>query len=244
MAALPIARNGERSIARAYSKVLGQARSLVYVEDQYLWSTEVVETFAEALTRAPELRMVFVIPQFSEQDGRFTRPPNLAGRERPLHALLEAGGERVAVYGLENDEGKPIYVHAKACVIDDKWACIGSDNTNRRSWFHDSELSAAFFDGGTARRLRLTLSTEHLAGAASGYDLDDAVEWFDALRHTADALDAWHSGGRVGPRPPGRLRKYRQEDLGRLTSAWATVVYRGFYDPDGRDLRRRLLRRF
>jgi glycosyltransferase involved in cell wall biosynthesis len=161
-----------------------------------------------------------------------------------LHALLEAGGERVAVYGLENDEGKPIYVHAKACIIDDKWACIGSDNTNRRSWSHDSELSAAFVDGGTVRRLRHTLSTEHLQGAASGYDLDDPRQWFYAFRDAAGALDAWHSSGRVGPRPPGRLRPYRQEDLPRLTGAWATVVYRLFYDPDGRDLRRRLIRRF
>ena len=130
----------------------------------------------------------------------------------------------MAVYGLENDEGKPIYVHAKACIVDDEWACIGSDNTNRRSWTHDSELSAAFVDGGTVRRLRHTLSPEHLAGAASGYDLDDPGQWFDAFRDTAGALDAWHSGGRVGPRPPGRLRSYRQEDLPRLTSAWATVA--------------------
>ncbi len=240
----PFARHGERSIARGYPKVLGRARSLVYVEDQYLWSTEVVETFAEALRRAPELRMIFVIPQFSEQDGRFSLPPNLAGREGPLRALLAAGGDRVAVYGLENEEGKPIYVHAKACVVDDEWACIGSDNTNRRSWTHDSELSAAFVDGATVRGLRHTLSTEHLAGAASGYDLDDPAQWFEAFRDTAGALDAWHAGGRVGPRPPGRLRSYRQEDLARLTSLWATLAYRWFYDPDGRDLRRRLIHRF
>ena len=46
----PFARGGERSIARAYTKALGRARSLVYVEDQYLWSTKMVDgVFAEAL---------------------------------------------------------------------------------------------------------------------------------------------------------------------------------------------------
>ena len=61
-----------------------------------------------------------------------------------------------------------MYVHAKICVMDDCWATIGSDNFNRRSWTHDSELSAVVLDtvGGDhcayARRLRLTLAAEHL----------------------------------------------------------------------------------
>jgi phosphatidylserine/phosphatidylglycerophosphate/cardiolipin synthase-like enzyme len=52
--------------------------------------------------------------------------------------------------------------------MDDWWATIGSDNFNRRSWTHDSELSTVVVDedGGDhsayARRLRLTLAAEHL----------------------------------------------------------------------------------
>jgi hypothetical protein len=61
--AYPFARRGERSVARGYTKALSQARSLVYVEDQYLWSMDVARVFADALRRAPELRMVFVNTQ-------------------------------------------------------------------------------------------------------------------------------------------------------------------------------------
>ena len=50
------------------------------------------------------------------------------------------------MYDLDNDEGTPIYVHAKVCIIDDVWMTIGSDNLNRRSWTHDSELSCAIID--------------------------------------------------------------------------------------------------
>ena len=32
------------------------------------------------------------------------------------------------------------------CVVDDIWASVGSDNFNRRSWTHDSELSSAVLD--------------------------------------------------------------------------------------------------
>ena len=113
----------------------------------------------------------------------------------------------------------------------------GVGQHQRRSWTHDSELSAAFVDGaalGTARHLRLSLSHEHLGAAATGYDLDDPVEWFEAFREAASALDAWHAGGCIGPRPPGGLRAYQQPDLPGLTRVWAEALYRVFYDPDGR----------
>lgn len=177
----------------------------MYAEDQYLWSTDVASVFARALRREPELRLVFVIPRFPDQDGRISMSPNLIGRAPALEMLRAAGGNRVAVYGLENAEGTPIYVHAKACVVDDTWACIGSDNANRRSWTHDSELSAGFADStptGVARSLRLELAYEHLGDTAPRYDLDDPVEWFNAFRDTALALDDWHHAGRAGPRPP------------------------------------------
>jgi hypothetical protein len=44
----PFAPVGERSVARAYAKAFARARSLIYIEDQYLWSTEVAAALAEA----------------------------------------------------------------------------------------------------------------------------------------------------------------------------------------------------
>ena len=43
--------DGERSIARGYLKALPRARSLIYLEDQYLWSTTVVAALAEGPAR-------------------------------------------------------------------------------------------------------------------------------------------------------------------------------------------------
>ena len=142
----PFAPDGERSVARGYSKALHRARRLVYLEDQYLWSVEVATTFAEALRARPELLLIAVLPHHPDQDGRTSLPPNLVGRQRALALIRAAGGDRVAVYGPENHAGTPVYVHAKVCVVDDVWASVGSDNVNRRSWTHDSELSAAVLD--------------------------------------------------------------------------------------------------
>jgi len=238
----PFARQGERSVARGYRKVLRRASRLVYVEDQYLWSAEVASVYAEALRREPELRMVFVIPGYPEDDGRLSRPPNIAGRLESLRVLQQAGGQRFAVYWLENESNCPVYVHAKVVVVDDDWACVGSDNANRRSWTHDSELSAAVWDASSelARDLRGRLAAEHLA-LTPGQDVPDQDGLFAAFASSAARLDAWHSSGRAGPRPPGRLRAFRPGEVGRVARLWATPAYRVLYDPDGRprQLRRR-----
>ncbi|MGE5288521.1 MAG: phospholipase D family protein [Micromonosporaceae bacterium] len=242
---------GERSIARGYMKTLRRARSLIYLEDQYLWSRKIVAAFAEALAARPELHLVAVIPRFPDQDGRLSLPPNLIGRAEALDMLRQAGGDRVGVYGIENESGTPIYVHAKVCVVDDTWAMIGSDNINARSWTHDSELSCAVIDdtldereprdpaglGDGARvfvrELRLALSREHL-GIEGADLLHDPKTAFEAFAKSAARLDAWHAGGRQGPRPAGRLRNYPAPALAPWVRAWASVPYRLIYDPDGR----------
>jgi len=246
----PFAPQGELSVARGYRKALARAQSLIYIEDQYLWSVDVARVFAEALARRPALRLIVVIPRFPDQDGRSSMPPNLLGREEAMRLLRAAGGPRVAVYSIENQGGTPVYVHAKVCVIDDTWACVGSDNANRRSWTHDSELSCAVVDAGSdlsdswARSLRHALSREHLGADADLAELSDPVRSFDAFRRSAVDLDDWHRRGRRGPRPPGQLRTYSQPALSPWTRAWAAPLYRMLYDPDGRPAWKRWASRF
>ena len=142
----PFAPEGERSIGRAYVKALERACSLVYLEDQYLWSFHAARCITAALRRAPELRVAVVIPRYPDPDGPVAGPASRIGRSHVLDELRAAGGERVAVFDLENDDGTTIYVHSKVCVIDDLWMAVGSDNLNRRSWTHDSEISCAVVD--------------------------------------------------------------------------------------------------
>ncbi|GAA2725394.1 phospholipase D family protein [Cellulomonas aerilata] len=256
----PFAPDGERSVARAYAKVLRRARRLVYVEDQYLWSTAVARVFADALRREPGLHLVVVVPRYPDQDGAFTLAASHLGHAQALELVRAAGGDRVQVLDVENHAGEPVYVHSKVCVVDDVWASVGSDNFNRRSWTHDSELAAAVLDderdpreprdpGGLgdgarrfARDLRLELWREHL-DADDDAGLVDPDEAVGSIRRSAAALDAWYAGGRRGPRPPGRLRVHTV----RYPPPWqrwlAAAAYRAFLDPDGRPARLKVRRR-
>jgi phosphatidylserine/phosphatidylglycerophosphate/cardiolipin synthase-like enzyme len=250
------ARGGERSVARGYSKALGRARGLVYVEDQYLWGNQVGNVFSQALRDSPDLRVIAVVPLYPDMDG-LQRIPQLLGRRRSMVDMMRVAPDRVAVYGVENQAGTPVYVHAKTCIVDDTWTTVGSDNFNRRSWTHDSELSAVVVDRASdddpghasyARRLRLALAAEHLdrpfdpevdASDRSSLlsvmaDCVDPVGMFDAFAEAARGLDAWHEGGRRGTRPAGRLRRLQPPELGPVTRALALPPYLLLHDPDGR----------
>jgi phosphatidylserine/phosphatidylglycerophosphate/cardiolipin synthase-like enzyme len=237
--------HGERSIARGYTKVVRRARTLIYLEDQYLWSRRVARLFAAAMRNNPDLHVVAIVPRYPDVDGRFSLPPNMVGRRQAIDACRDVSPERVHVFDVENHEGTPVYVHAKVCVVDDVWASVGSDNFNRRSWTHDSELSCAVLDadGVFARDLRLRLMREHLDRAEDGSEdrgLADPRTAVEEIDSAARALDAWYESGCIGPRPPGRLRTHRPEKVSLSTRLWAEPAYRLIYDPDGRSYRDRL----
>ena len=262
----PFAPLGERSLARAYAKALNRARRLVYLEDQYLWSVDVARIFAAALRRSPQLHLIAVVPRRVDQ-AVATRAAEL-GQAEAMAMVRAAGGARVQVFDIENEENRPIYVHAKLCIVDDVWAAVGSNNFNTRSWTYDSELTAAILDDDRdlrapadpaglgdgartfARRLRLELMREHLDCRDDPADTDllDPDRAAETARRRADALDAWHADGRRGPRPPGRLRRHAPSaERKRLPARhrWITVpAYRLVLDPDGRPLGMRLRRAY
>jgi phosphatidylserine/phosphatidylglycerophosphate/cardiolipin synthase-like enzyme len=249
----PFAPEGERSIARAYLKAFRRARRLVYLEDQYLWSAQAAHALADALCRHRDLHVVAVVPRYPDRAGRASSAANRIGREYATEILHRAGGDRVAVYDLENADGTPIYVHAKVCVIDDHLLVVGSDNLNRRSWTHDSEISCSVIDatpderapadpgglGDGARRLaretRLRLWREHLERVdGNDADLIDPSDGFAALSRSAADLDQWQRDGKRGPRPPGHLRRHDPERVSRWARSPAFALYRVVLDPDGR----------
>lgn len=238
----PFARGGERTIAHAYAHAFSRARQLIYVEDQYLWSRLVAETLAAALRRQPTLRALVVVPRYPDADGRVTGPPNRWGQIEAIRLLRNAGGDRFAVYDIENRDEVPIYVHAKVCIVDDRWMTIGSDNFNRRSWTHDSEITCAVVDETDAlpRRTRVQLWSEHLDLCADDSALRDPTIGFELWRERATALDAWHESGRQGPRPSGQARTHAPDPVPRRHIWWTVPAYRLVFDPDGRPLRMRL----
>ena len=221
--AFPFAPEGVRSIAQAYSRAFSRARRLIYIEDQYCWSDLVAQTLAQALQREPGLHVIVVVPRYPEDDGTFSGAPMRLGQQKAYDALRRAGGDRFAMYDLENQTGTPVYVHAKVCIVDDAWMTCGSDNLNLRSWTHDSEVTCAVVDpkGRLPRQLRVSLWAEHL-----GLPSDDP-----RLHDLGAAGELW---AQRSLEPEGRIRRHARPHVSPWTRPWAESAYRLFVDPDGR----------
>jgi phosphatidylserine/phosphatidylglycerophosphate/cardiolipin synthase-like enzyme len=104
----------------------------------------------------------------------------------------------------------------------------GSDNFNRRSWTHDSELTCAIVDpdGHLLRGLRTALWSEHLGLPAEDPRLADI----------GDAGELWRARGKS---TSSRARPHRPAPVSRTSRVWATPMYRLAYDPDGRPMTQR-----
>ncbi len=199
--------DGERSIVRSNAKAMARAQRLVYVEDQYFWGEEVGEHFASRLRDNPELKLAVILPPTPDLDGLIGHATTLYARSLAMTKVLDAGGDRVAFFGLTNEAGLPVYVHSKVCVIDEAWASVGSDNFNRRSWTSDSEIACLVVPAGAGppaaetfpSRLRRELVAEHL-GCAESEVPEDPAALYDAMVACAAALDAWYARG-APPRP-------------------------------------------
>ncbi len=142
-------------------------------------------------------------------------------------------------------------------MIDDVWAAVGSDNLNRRSWTHDSELSCAVIDselderapldpGGLgdgsrrfARELRLSLWAEHLGRSPADPRLLELSAgpklWEEAARELAD----WKASPAGRRRPDGQVLAHEIRAVPPRQRPWARLAYRLIFDPDGRPYRLR-----
>src|SRR5207244_2232569 len=123
---------GEFTILESYRRALRGAQRLVYLENQFLWSPELIEIVAAKLRDppCPEFRVVVVLP---------AKPNNGSDETRgQLGVLVNAatdGGDpgRFLACTLFQPHGNPVYVHAKVGIVDDAWLTVGSANLNDHS---------------------------------------------------------------------------------------------------------------
>jgi phosphatidylserine/phosphatidylglycerophosphate/cardiolipin synthase-like enzyme len=154
-------RRGDFRILESYLRALRSAHRFIYLENQYLWSPEILAVLRDKLARppTPDFRMVLLLPARPDKGADDTRGQ--------LGTLIQADGDEgrllaCTLYAIGGDRDWPIYVHAKVAIVDDAWMTIGSANLNEHSLFNDTEMNLVTHDAGLARQTRLRLWAEHL----------------------------------------------------------------------------------
>jgi phosphatidylserine/phosphatidylglycerophosphate/cardiolipin synthase-like enzyme len=174
------ARRGVNTIYHAYLRAISSATQYVYLETQYLWMDvfagldntlwagrdkrmkRLLDTLASALDRG--VYVALVLPDHPNCGREFSDAAITYVREQ----ISPAARERFTVFSLGNSEGeigamryRPVYVHAKVAIVDDRWWTVGSANLNSRGMHADAEINVSAMDPTGARTLRLRLWQEH-----------------------------------------------------------------------------------
>jgi phosphatidylserine/phosphatidylglycerophosphate/cardiolipin synthase-like enzyme len=213
--------DGIFGIHHALIALIQGAKRLIYLENQYLWSPDVVEALTGVIERPDrdEVRVIIVLPARA-YSGKWDNDRRVAalrkadrGRGRFEAYCLYASGPHLGVQAFRY---RPIYVHAKVAVIDDEWGSIGSANLNSRGLVTDSELNVLAHDAALAKGVRVALWAEHLAMAEEDVAAADPLELADEVWKARAAVNAEIIRRADGPLH-GALHRY---ECGRMPGAF------------------------
>jgi phosphatidylserine/phosphatidylglycerophosphate/cardiolipin synthase-like enzyme len=169
---------GDFSVLESYVRAIRSAERFIYIENQFLWSPEIVELLAEKLRNPPrdDFRIVVLLP-VNANDGADVSRGQVA-------ALIHADDDHgrflaCSVYARVGTLHDPVYVHAKIAIVDDRWLTVGSANLNEHSLFNDSEVNVVVQDEELAGQTRLRLWSEHLELPIDEIRDESPAETFD-----------------------------------------------------------------
>ena len=140
--------DGEKGILEAYLRAIAEAKHLIYLENQYFTNDAIGHALVEAMKRTPELCVIMVVPIKPDIPTYPRKQRQLITRIRKAIGQTPEGPQRYGVFTrwshelthLATPPGTsrptvdrrprilPIYIHAKAGLVDDTWATIGSAN--------------------------------------------------------------------------------------------------------------------
>ncbi len=194
-------------IKMSYEKAINLAESFIYIESQYVRSTDLkgwlIKKAKDENGKDSKLRLIIVVPiapeEFSEANG--ADPLTLHGmflQSSLIKDLKAAFKERFGAYSMVKTKdlskratpSTQVYVHSKVLIVDDRFASVGSANANARSFELDTELNVGYV-GTPVRDLRIKLWSELLG-------TDEVAKW-----KADEFVDKWNAIAAKNKSPKG-----------------------------------------
>jgi phosphatidylserine/phosphatidylglycerophosphate/cardiolipin synthase-like enzyme/membrane protein DedA with SNARE-associated domain len=183
-----------REIEGFYLDAIDQAKSSIYIENQYLTSHVIGTALEKSLRKQDGPEILIVLPR--KCSGWLEEETMGALRQHLLNKLLQADEHQRLKICYPDREGlktKIINVHSKILVIDDTLLTVGSANLSNRSMGFDTECNLALSAEGQAHiqkaiaGFRNRLLAEHLGTTKE--KITASLEKTGALLATVDALN-------------------------------------------------------
>jgi len=196
--------DGVREIAALTLEAIAEARSLIYLENQYFTWPLAVEALARRLAEPAGPEIVLVCSE--QSPSYFDRITMDRARSTALWRLkstdVHGRFHALAPYA---PGGRPIIAHAKLMIVDDRLARISSANLNNRSHGFDTECELAIEADGPEAAASLASLRDRLAGHWVGRSADEVAEMRRLTGSLAQGLWALDGGRRLRPLEARRL---------------------------------------
>jgi len=204
-----------QEIRQLFVDAIGDAESLIYIENQYFSSNAIVEALSNRMreTARSRLEIVLVLAKeanaFVEKVSIGIAQAKVIGR---LKELAAETGHRLGVYysACTADDGQevPVYIHSKLFLVDDRFLSVGSANMNNRSMGLDTELNVSWEASPNQKALirsikniRANLLAEHIGSKDT-----KEMRRLGSVEGLVDYLDRLANGGSC------RLRRHPSLD--------------------------------
>jgi phosphatidylserine/phosphatidylglycerophosphate/cardiolipin synthase-like enzyme len=182
--------SGSREIETLHLDLIGAARELIYIENQYLTS----ETLTAALCRrlrevhGPEVLIVLPLKNAGWLE-EHTIEALRAGRIAQLREADRFHRLRLC-YPVSDRDGTAVAVHSKILVVDDRWFRVGSSNLTNRSMRLDSECDLTIEAMTPEHRSRVAALRNRLLAEHLGISADAVQAWLAHDRSWVRLVDS------------------------------------------------------
>jgi len=198
------AHRGADEIARLTLETIGRATRLIYLENQYFTWPAAIEALAARLAEPKGPEVVAILS--AKSPSYFDRLTMDCTRSLAIWRLMAADVfGRFHVFAPVTAGHRPIIVHAKAMIADDRLVRISSANLNNRSQGFDTEVELALEATRPDEEAVIGALRDRLAGHwidRPGEEVRQAREGVSGLGQALIQLDG---GRRLRPLRPQRL---------------------------------------
>ncbi|MDX2442612.1 MAG: phospholipase D-like domain-containing protein [Bacteroidales bacterium] len=151
--------SGETGILESYQRAIANANDFIYIEDQYFTSYELVEALIKRMKKT-SVQVILLLNIKIDIPGYHALQIRVINRLLSEAAKIQAQN-RLGIFTLWSHEPHlgvsriaRNYIHSKTAIIDDKWATVGSANTDGAS-LNQTQIY------GSTTRLPLWRPTQH-----------------------------------------------------------------------------------
>ena len=131
--------HGETGVLEAYQRAIARAEEFIYIEDQYITNSAIVDALICRMNQVKTLQLILVLNIHPEDFPGYTRKQTRNIKSIAKKISNPDGRFRVFTlwttqFSTDPERAKKpfeimnIDVHSKVAIIDDKWATIGTAN--------------------------------------------------------------------------------------------------------------------